>query len=87
MERQVNEVIDTIRPIVVADGGDVELVGVDHGTGVVTVRLSGACVSCPSSTNAMRAGIERIVMDHVPEVSAVLEGDAGPRYADTPVAL
>lgn len=73
MQEQVEAVIEILRPAIQADGGDVELVGVDETTGVVTVQLSGACVGCPSSTITMKAGIERIVKDRVPGVTAVVQ--------------
>jgi Fe-S cluster biogenesis protein NfuA len=75
MQQQVEEVIEIIRPAIQADGGDIVLVGVDHDTGVVTVQLQGACVSCPASTVTMKAGIERIMKDRVPGVTAVVQPD------------
>ncbi|MCB1270434.1 MAG: NifU family protein [Microthrixaceae bacterium] len=71
----VEEVIEIMRPVIQADGGDIELVGTDAETGVVTVRLQGACVSCPASTVTMKAGIERIMKDRVPAVTAVVQPD------------
>lgn len=75
MQTQVEEVIEIIRPAIQADGGDISLVGVDTDTGVVTVELHGACVSCPASTVTMKAGIERIMKDRVPGVTAVVQPD------------
>ena len=72
---KVEEVIEIMRPAIQADGGDITLVGVDDGTGVVTVELHGACVSCPASTVTMKAGIERIMKDRVPGVTAVVQPD------------
>ncbi len=81
MQEQVEAVIEMIRPAIQADGGDVDLVGIDEPSGVVTVRLTGACVGCPGSTITMKAGIERIMRDRVPGVTAVVqpegEADAG----------
>lgn len=74
---QVDAVIDIIRPAIQADGGDIELLSVDEDTGVVTVQLSGACVSCPASTVTMKAGVERIVKDRVPGITAVVQPDEG----------
>ena len=71
MEAAVLETIDAIRPAIQTDGGDIQLVGVDEDTGVVTVELFGACGSCPASTMTLKAGIERILMDRVPGVTAV----------------
>ena len=56
-----SKTIDAIRPAIQADGGDIFLRGVDEDTGVVTVELVGACVSCPASTVTLKAGIERIL--------------------------
>lgn len=73
MQVQVQEVIEIIRPAIQADGGDIELIEVDHDSGVVTVELSGACVSCPASTVTMKAGVERIMKDRVAGVTAVIQ--------------
>ena len=75
MQEQVEEVIEIIRPAIQADGGDIVLREVDEATGVVTVELQGACVSCPASTVTMKAGIERIMKDRVPGVTAVVQPD------------
>ena len=68
---RVAAVIDLIRPAVQSDGGDIELVDVD-GQGVVQLRLHGACVGCPSSTMTLKMGIERNLMEKVPEVTEVV---------------
>jgi Fe-S cluster biogenesis protein NfuA len=70
---QVEEVIEIIRPAIQADGGDISLLDVDQDSGIVTVELHGACVSCPASTVTMKAGIERIMKDRVPGVTAVVQ--------------
>jgi Fe-S cluster biogenesis protein NfuA len=75
VQAQVEEVIEIVRPAIQADGGDISLVGVDEDTGVVTVELHGACVGCPASTVTMKAGIERIMKDRVPGVTAVVQPD------------
>ncbi len=71
MEEQVRRTIEVIRPAIQADGGDIFLKGIDLDTGVVTVELTGACVSCPASTVTLKAGVERILKDRVPGVTAV----------------
>jgi Fe-S cluster biogenesis protein NfuA len=71
VQEQVRRTIDVIRPAIQADGGDIHLRSVDEATGVVVVELSGACVSCPASTVTMKAGVERILKDRVPGVTAV----------------
>lgn len=73
MQVQVEEVIEIIRPAIQADGGDITLLTVDQESGIVTVQLSGACVGCPASTVTMKAGIERIMKDRVPGVTAVVQ--------------
>ncbi len=71
MQDKVKEVLEKIRPSLQADGGDVELVDVDEESGVVKVRLQGACAGCPMSQMTLRNGIERILKQQVPEVKAV----------------
>ncbi len=66
MYEQVQEVLDKLRPFLLRDGGDVELVDVEDG--IVKVRLMGACGSCPSSTITLKAGIERALIEEVPGV-------------------
>lgn len=66
---QVEEVLDKLRPFLQRDGGDCELVDVEDG--VVKLRLMGACGSCPSSTITLKAGIERALMEEIPEVKEV----------------
>ena len=69
MEEKVQAVLDKIRPNLQADGGDVELVEVKDG--IVSVRLTGACGSCPSSTFTLKMGIERALMQELPEIQGV----------------
>jgi Fe-S cluster biogenesis protein NfuA len=63
-------VLDRIRPAVQSDGGDIELVDVG-ADGVVTIRLMGACVGCPSSQMTLKMGVEKNLRDYVPEVKSV----------------
>lgn len=69
MKELVQVVINKIRPMLQADGGDVELVGVDDG--VVKVRLQGACKGCPMSQMTLKKGIEQFIKREVPEVDRV----------------
>ncbi|MFD1863407.1 NifU family protein [Planococcus sp. FY231025] len=69
MEDQVMEVLDKLRPFLLRDGGDCELVDVEDG--IVKLRLLGACGSCPSSTITLKAGIERALIEEVPGVVEV----------------
>lgn len=69
MEERVQEILDKLRPYIQRDGGDVELVEIEDG--VVRVRLLGACGSCPSSTITLKAGIERAIVEEIPEIKEV----------------
>ena len=68
---RVSHILDLIRPAVQSDGGDIELVDVTD-SGVVHIRLHGACVGCPSSTMTLRVGIEKNLKDNIPEVTGVV---------------
>jgi len=68
---RVQEVIDLIRPAVQADGGDIELVDLLED-GTVQIRFHGACHGCPSSTMTLHHGIERTLVERVPQVKRVL---------------
>ena len=70
MKEKVEAAIEKIRPHLIADGGNVELVDVSDG--VVKVKLSGACGSCPFSTMTLQMGIARIIKEQVPEVKEVV---------------
>ncbi len=72
MRTLVEACIEVIRPALQADGGDIELVDVAEDTGVVTVRLVGACGTCPVSTQTLKGGIERIMRDRVDGVTEVI---------------
>lgn len=70
MKEKVEAALNKIRPALRADGGDVELVKVENG--VVTVRLTGACGSCPMSQMTLKMGVERTLKEQVPEVTKVV---------------
>lgn len=72
IEAEVAKVIAAVRPAVQADKGDIELVSVDTVTGIVEVELKGACVSCPASSQTLKAGVERIMKDRVPSITEVV---------------
>lgn len=72
MQEQVQNVIESIRPLLQADGGDIELVNVAEDTGVVSVRLQGACRGCPGAQMTLKMGVERHLKEKVPEVSEVV---------------
>lgn len=68
---RIEEVLDKVRVRLQADGGDVELVDVTD-EGVVQVRLTGACGSCPMSQMTLKMGIEHTLMQEIPEVKEVV---------------
>lgn len=69
LRERVERVLDTIRPYVQGDGGDIELI--DVADGIVQVRLAGACVGCMHSMMTLQAGIERLLKQEIPEVRVV----------------
>lgn len=69
MFKKIQDSLDTLRPFIQRDGGDVELV--DYADGIVYVRLLGACSSCPSSYITLKNGIERALSEEIPEVTGV----------------
>lgn len=69
VKEQVQDVLDKLRPFLLRDGGDCELIDVEDG--IVKLRLLGACGSCPSSTITLKAGIERALLEEVPGVLEV----------------
>jgi len=75
VKEKVQEVLEKIRPSLQFDGGDVELVDVTED-GIVKVRLTGACGSCPFATMTLKAGIERILKQEIPEIKEVQEVSA-----------
>ncbi len=70
MQDKVEEILAKVRPVLVRDGGNVELVGVEGGT--VKVKLVGACAGCPMSQLTLKNGIERILKQEIPEVKEVV---------------
>jgi Fe-S cluster biogenesis protein NfuA len=65
----IEKVLDELRPYLMADGGNVELVEVEGP--VVRLRLQGACGSCPSSAMTLRMGIERKLKESIPEIAEI----------------
>jgi Fe-S cluster biogenesis protein NfuA len=74
IEEQVNQALDTIRPAIQLDGGDIELQSVEGG--VVTVHLLGTCESCPISPVTLKHGVERILRERVPGITEVVAIEA-----------
>lgn len=67
----IEKVLDEVRPYLIADGGDVELVEIDGLS--VKLKLKGACGSCPSSTVTMRMGIEKRLLEKIPDIMEVIQ--------------
>jgi len=70
MRERVEAALEKVRPALQADGGDVELVEVNDG--IVSVRLTGACGSCPMSTMTLKMGVERAIRQAVPEIKKLV---------------
>ncbi|MDR1038703.1 MAG: NifU family protein [Deltaproteobacteria bacterium] len=75
MRGQVEEALKKVRPYLLADGGDIELVDVKDG--VVEVRLTGACGSCPMSQMTLRQGVERALREAIPDIKQVVAVNNG----------
>ncbi|MTJ50011.1 NifU family protein [Dolichospermum sp. UHCC 0259] len=67
----VETVLDEMRPYLISDGGNVEIAELDGP--IVKLRLQGACGSCPSSTMTLKMGIERRLMEKIPEIAEVVQ--------------
>jgi Fe-S cluster biogenesis protein NfuA len=71
MRDKVEKALDQVRQMLLADGGNVELVDVSND-GIVKVRLTGACCGCPMSSMTLKMGIEKLLKKEVPEVKEVV---------------
>ncbi|KAG1675880.1 hypothetical protein FOA52_001537 [Chlamydomonas sp. UWO 241] len=70
----IKELLETrVRPAVQEDGGDIVYKDFDDMTGVVTVKMVGACSGCPSSSITLKSGIESMLMHYIPEVKGVIQ--------------
>jgi Fe-S cluster biogenesis protein NfuA len=76
LEERVRAALELIRPAIQMDGGDIQLERVTDGT--VTVQLFGTCDGCPMSPVTLRQGVERILREHVPEITNVVAVEAIP---------
>ena len=69
---EIKQLLDSrIRPAVAQDGGDILFDGFDEESGVLTLRMRGACAGCPSSSATLKAGVEQMMKHYVPEVTRV----------------
>ncbi|MFA6322305.1 MAG: NifU family protein [Candidatus Buchananbacteria bacterium] len=71
MEEEIKKVLADVRPSLQADGGDVEYVGFDEKTGIVKVKLQGACSHCPMSTLTLKEGIGRVLKSKIVGVTDI----------------
>jgi len=70
MKEKVKQALEKVRPLLQADGGDVEFV--DYENGIVKVKLTGACSGCPFSQMTLSSGIEKSLKETIPEVKKVI---------------
>jgi Fe-S cluster biogenesis protein NfuA len=68
---RIEAVLASIRPAIRADGGDIELVEFEEDSGIVRIRMVGACYACPMSSLTLKAGIEQRLRMLIPEVRSV----------------
>jgi len=71
MREKIEEALNKIRPMLMADGGNVELVEAGSD-GIIKVKLTGACGGCPMSQMTLKQGVERAIKEEVPEVKEVV---------------
>jgi len=71
MRDKIEEILDKLRPMLMADGGNIELVDVKDNE--VFVHLVGACGMCPSSTMTLKMGVERAIREQLPEIKRVVQ--------------
>ncbi len=71
IREKVEKALEKVRPMLMADGGNIELVDVSDD-GVVKLKLTGACGSCPMSSMTLKMGVERVLKEEVPEVKQVI---------------
>ena len=70
MEEQIEKALDSVRPYLRADGGDVQFVRL-RVDGVLELKWIGTCLICPMSQLTLRAGVERVIMKEIPEIKRV----------------
>ncbi|RZJ05565.1 MAG: NifU family protein [Brevundimonas sp.] len=69
---EIKQLLDSrIRPAVAQDGGDILFDAFDETTGVLSLRMRGACAGCPSSSATLKSGVEQMMKHYVPEVTSV----------------
>ena len=71
LKEKVKEAIASIKPMIQADGGDIEIAGIDEEKGIVKIRLLGACHGCPYAMITLKDGVERYLKEKIPEIKRV----------------
>lgn len=71
MRQEIEKALDKVRPMLIADGGNIELVEVTDD-GVVKLRLTGACGCCPMRSMTMKAGVEKLLKKEVPQIKEIV---------------
>ncbi|MBL7997276.1 MAG: NifU family protein [Candidatus Kapabacteria bacterium] len=71
IEEHITTALELCRPYLQEDGGDAEFVRFEEDTRTAVIRFLGACSTCPMSIMTLRAGIERILLHHVPQIRRV----------------
>ncbi|OGL97929.1 hypothetical protein A2318_03945 [Candidatus Uhrbacteria bacterium RIFOXYB2_FULL_45_11] len=72
IQAKIEEVLTMIRPSLRMDGGGIEFAGYDEKTGVVSVKMQGACVGCPMSQITLKMGVEAALKDAIPSITEVV---------------
>lgn len=72
VKEKVQKVLEKIRPYIQSDGGDISLIDVSEETGIVKVKLHGACGGCPSASATLKGGVERMIKAEIPEIKEVV---------------
>lgn len=71
---KIQAILDIIRPAIMTDGGDIEFVQFQDG--IVSIRLTGACVGCPAAMYTFKLGVQDTLMSQVPEIKQVVQVEA-----------
>ena len=71
LKEKVEKALEKVRPLLMRDGGNVELVEVDEKTKTVKVRMTGHCAGCPMAAMTLQQGIMRVIKEEVPEIENI----------------
>ena len=72
MQKKIEKELEKVRPMLQADGGDVEFVAFNEESGILQVRLLGMCATCPMAQITLKQGIEKIIKENISEVTEVV---------------